>query len=177
LVSTLQGSILDFMKKPEVVDIRSSSESDAPWIIDLVKEQWGSQKVVSRGVIHDIEHLPGFIAWRAGDRVGLLTYKVDGREIEIVTLDSLEKRVGIGSALISHLIGFAAQRGTSRIWVITTNDNTQALSFYQIQGFQLIALHKNAIEQSRLLKPEISLFGNHGIPIRDELELEMHLSP
>jgi hypothetical protein len=31
------------------------------------------------------------------------------------------------------------------------------------------------VEQSRKLKPEIPLIGNDGIPIRDEIELEMKL--
>jgi hypothetical protein len=32
------------------------------------------------------------------------------------------------------------------------------------------------MEKSRLLKPEIPLIGNDGIPIRDEIELEMILA-
>lgn len=165
------------MKKDQAVDILPSTESDVTWMIDLIKDHWGSQEVVSRGVVHNVEFLPGFIAWSGDHRIGLLTYKVEGSQIEIVTLDSLVRRVGIGSALILHVKKFAAQKNISRIWLITTNDNTEALAFYQTQGFQLIALHKNAIEQSRLLKPQISFFGIHGIPIRDELELEMLLSP
>jgi hypothetical protein len=50
-----------------------------------------------------------------------------------------------------------------------------ALRFYQQRGFVLAAIHRNALEQSRKLKPEIPLVGNDGIPLRDEIELEMML--
>ncbi len=52
-----------------------------------------------------------------------------------------------------------------------------ALRFYQKWGLRLVALHPNALEQSRRLKPEIPLVGRDGIPLRDELELEMTLNP
>ena len=57
----------------------------------------------------------------------------------------------------------------------TTNDNLNALRFYQKRGFVLVAVHRNAMEQARKLKPEIPLIGNDGIPLRDEIELEMLL--
>jgi ribosomal protein S18 acetylase RimI-like enzyme len=55
------------------------------------------------------------------------------------------------------------------------NDNLHALRFYQKRGFVLVALHRNALEASRKLKPEIPLVGIDGIPIRDEIELELVL--
>jgi RimJ/RimL family protein N-acetyltransferase len=76
---------------------------------------------------------------------------------------------------VSALKVTASITGSRRLWLITTNDNTRALRFYQRQGFQLIALHFDAIEVSRKLKPEIPLVGYGGIVIRHELELEMAL--
>jgi len=61
------------------------------------------------------------------------------------------------------------------MFLITTNDNTHALRFYQNRNFVIAAIHINAIEKSRQLKPEIPLTGADGIPIRDEIELEMLL--
>ena len=40
-----------------------------------------------------------------------------------------------------------------------------ALRFYQKRGFMLVAVHRNALELSRKLKPEIPLIGNDGIPL------------
>jgi len=39
-----------------------------------------------------------------------------------------------------------------------------------------MALHPNALEASRMLKPQIPMKAANGIPIRDELELELELS-
>jgi hypothetical protein len=60
--------------------------------------------------------------------------------------------------------------------VITTNDNVDALRFYQRRGFRLAALHRGAVDDSRArLKPEIPEIGEYGIPLRDELELDLEL--
>ena len=60
---------------------------------------------------------------------------------------------------------------------MTTNDNVDALRFYQRRGFRLAVLRPGAVDESReALKPEIPRSGEHDIPLRDELELEMDLS-
>ena len=69
----------------------------------------------------------------------------------------------------------ATASGCKQLWLITTNDNINALRFYQKRGFMLVAVHRNALELSRKLKPEIPMIGNDGIPLRDEIELEMIL--
>ena len=61
------------------------------------------------------------------------------------------------------------------MWLITTNDNLHALGFYQKRGFALVAVQPDALAQSRLLKPQISTTGMGGIPLRDEIELEILL--
>ncbi|MHA2425322.1 MAG: GNAT family N-acetyltransferase, partial [Candidatus Thorarchaeota archaeon] len=108
-------------------------------------------------------------------RVGLLTFKVDDRQLEIVTLDSLMEGVGIGTALVDHTIADAKKKKCNRVWLVTTNDNTDALRFYQRRGFVLQKINRGAIEESRRLKPSIPHVGNHGIPIRDEIVMEYML--
>lgn len=131
--------------------------------------------MVSRGRVHHIDTLPGFAALQDDRVVGLATYRIDGDECELTTIDSLSEGAGIGSALIDAVKDAVRQAGCKRLWLLTTNDNTPAIRFYQKRGFVLAALHRNAIEASRKLKPEIPLIGRDGIPIRDELELEMNL--
>ena len=61
--------------------------------------------------------------------------------------------------------------------MVTTNDNVDALRFYQRRGFRLVGLRAGGVDQSRAaLKPEIPLAGSYGIPLRDELELELDLT-
>ena len=59
--------------------------------------------------------------------------------------------------------------------MITTNDNRRAISFYQKYGFTIAAIHHNALEESRKLKPSIPITGIDGIPLKDEIEMEIFL--
>ena len=43
------------------------------------------------------------------------------------------------------------------------------------RGFQITAIHPDAVTESRKIKPEIPLIGLEGIPLRDEIELSMEL--
>jgi hypothetical protein len=59
--------------------------------------------------------------------------------------------------------------------LITTNDNLHALGFYQKRGFEIVTVYRGAVNESRKRKPTIPLVGMNGIPLRDEIELEMSL--
>ncbi len=156
--------------------IRPLTAHDHVWMLQFISEQWGSNIIVSRGIIYTAHALPGFLAIEHGERVGLITYHIKGAECEIISLDSARPGKGIGTALIAAVRQEAQQAGCRRLWLITTNDNLDALRFYQKRGFVLVAVHRNAIELSRRLKSQIPLIGEHGIPIRDEIELEMPLN-
>ncbi len=144
-------------------------------IAHLLACRWGSSMIVSRGVARQADQLPGFVATLHGSLVGMATYHIQREECEIVTLDSFREGKGIGSALLQSVRQVAIGAGCRRLWLITTNDNMPALRFYQMRGFRLVAIYPNAVERSRQLKPEIPVFGLDGIPLRDEIELEMIL--
>ena len=156
-------------------DIRPIVTDDYPWVTTTLSARWGSTKIISRGQVHQADQLPGFILWYREEPVGLTTYHIDGIDCEIITIDSLIEGAGIGTTLIDAVKEIAKVAGCTRLWGITTNDNTSALAFYQQRGFQLAALHKDAISKSRNHKPEIPKYGQSGIPIRDEIEFEMWL--
>jgi GNAT superfamily N-acetyltransferase len=107
-----------------------------------------------------------------GDLHGVLTYIVDGAACEILTLHAEPRGQGTGSALLEAVERIAREAGCTRLWLITTNDNLDALRFYQRRGFRLAHVHVGAVDDARSrLKPEIPEVGDHGIPLRDELEL------
>lgn len=145
------------------------------WVIDLLDRHWGSSLVISRGRVHDVTLLPGFVAIREDQCVGLATYCFEAEACELVTLNSEWEGIGIGSALITAVKEVASAAGCHRLWLITTNDNLPALGFYQKRGFRMTAVYPNALEYSRQLKPQIPFIGLNGIPLRDEIELEMLL--
>ena len=161
--------------------IRPIVANDKAWIEDTLNEHWGSTLMVSRGVLHNIAAQDGFIAMREGSgiRIGLATYAIrraiQGGECEMTLLQSLAEGVGVGAALTLAVRDAASAAGCGRLWLVTTNDNTCALRFYQRRGFTIAAIHINALERARELKPGIPLTGADGIPLRDEIELEMRL--
>ena len=156
----------------DMIHIREIRESDKTWVSQILTTRWGSTTVVSRGMLHAAHELPGFIAAEDTVPLGLLTYRMNEDTCEIITLDSLEEGRGIGSALIKSVEVVADKNKCTRVWLITTNDNLHALRFYQRRGYVLVAVHRNAIDRSRQLKPQIPYDGKDGIPLRDEIELE-----
>ncbi|SFL74381.1 Acetyltransferase (GNAT) family protein [Paenibacillus sp. 1_12] len=145
-----------------------------PDIQDAVTDIVGSI-IVSRGRVHHIERCAGFVAMADGDIRGVITYSFSQSECEIVSLDSKTKGQGIGSKLIELVIQKAEGQGSKRVWLITSNDNTRAIRFYQRRGFDLRAIHYDAITEARKLKPSIPLHGYDHIPVRHEIEFEYAL--
>lgn len=155
--------------------IRNLKDKDRDWVQSLLNERWGAPEVVSRGIIHHADQLPGFIAVNSDESVGLITYNIYKGDCEIVTLDALESDKGIGTRLVKKVIDVAFGEKCGRVWLITTNDNIGALYFYQKIGFELVRVYRDAIKESRKLNPKIPQVGNGGILIRDEIELEKRM--
>lgn len=154
-----------------------TTREDRTIVLRLLSELWGAPIIASHGEVFHPSELPGFIARQNDEIVGLMTYVIAEGQCEIVTLNSLREGRGIGTQLIQSVKQTALEAGCSRLRLSMSNDNLHALRFYQKRGFRLIAVHPNAVDKTRKLKPEIPLIGNDGIPIHDELELEMLLEP
>jgi GNAT superfamily N-acetyltransferase len=155
--------------------VRPIEPGDRPALAVLVRELWPTGTVAGRGRAFEPATLPGFLAERDGDTVGLLTYEAAGDALDVVTIDAFPRGTGIGTALMDAAVAEARARGFRRVTLMTTNDNVDALRFYQRRGFRLVALRPGGVAASRALKPEIPVTGAHGIPVRDELELEREL--
>jgi N-acetylglutamate synthase-like GNAT family acetyltransferase len=160
-----------------VFQIRCTNEKDQEWIRKFTCEWWGDDFAVAHGVIYHPDQLPGFAAEdRDGNVFGLATYLLNPPSCELVTINADKQGQGIGTALLSAVTAAAKQAGCTRLWLITTNDSVDALAFYQKRGLHLVAVHRNALDLSRKLKPSIPLIASNGIPLRDEIELEMTLN-
>ncbi len=141
----------------------------------LVAELWGSEVVAVHDDILRPAELPGFIAERSRRVAGLLTYQVLGDTLEIVTLNAIDRRAGIGTLLIEASVTAARRYGCRQVQLTTTNDNIDALRFYQRRGFRLAELRPGAVDRSREIKPEIPRIGDYGIPLHDELDLTLQV--
>lgn len=161
---------------PASFRVRPLSPADAPWVRELVTQRWGGEAIAVHGELFHPAELPGYVAQRGQSPIGLVTFRFDAeRSCEIITLDSVQAGVGVGTALVGAVLRAAEEHACPRVWLVTTNDNLPALRFWQRRGFRLVALHRDAVTRARLRKPSIPTLGHDGIPIRDELELERRL--
>jgi ribosomal protein S18 acetylase RimI-like enzyme len=153
--------------------IRSAGPEDRT-ALEPFLTRWHSRRVARRGALeHPLDHPALIVEDDTGRLVAVLTYVIQGADCEILTLHSDRQSNGVGTALLAEVKRIARAAGCTRLWLITTNDNVDALRFYQRRGFRLRALRPGAVDDSRArLKPEIPAVGEHGIPIRDEIELE-----
>lgn len=156
-------------------DLREITDQDRDWLRRFIVERWGADRMLAHGTLYYPHQHAGFAIFEGEQPIGVITYRLEAGVCEIITLDSSREGCGVGTALIETVIDRARQMRGTRVWLITTNDNVNALRFYQKRGFVLAALHREAVTRARQIKPEIPLIGEFGIPIRDEIELEMTL--
>jgi len=153
------------------------ADDDRPWVAGVCRRHFGGETVVACGRVHHPARLPGLVAWEAGRRAGALSFREEPGGAEVVLVVGEPPGRGAGSALLDGLCALGAERGWARLRLLVTNDNTSALRFYQRRGWDLVALHRGAVEEDRRLKPEIPGPGADGIPIRHLLELQHVLAP
>jgi ribosomal protein S18 acetylase RimI-like enzyme len=152
------------------VTIRAFTDADRPWAERLLGENFGGRLQVRRGSLIDPLACPGLVAERDGELVGIVAYEPDGDDVEVVYIEVTDKHEGIGTRLLDAVGGRTEAR---RLWLVTTNDNLDALRFYQRRGFHIAEVRPGAMDEARkALKPSMAEVGNLGIPIRDEIVLE-----
>ena len=157
------------------MDIRWIDPASRERINALIVRQWYTMQMVVHGESIDLGSADGYYACEGDEIVGLITYRTAGNEMEILSLDSFQEGRGIGTGLLETVVAEARETGIRRIMLVTTNDNLAALRFYQKRGFDMCRFCRNALDQSRKIKPEIPLTGMDGIPLKHEIELEMVL--
>ena len=151
---------------------RPLTAKDLPRLIEFWKEQWGGEEMIVHGQVFRPEQLNGFIT---EDWSSVITYIIQDDSCEIISLNSLKENRGIGTALIHKVADEAHKQNCRRLFLSTTNDNFHALGFYQRLGFELTAIRRGAVHEARKIKASIPLMGMNGIPLRDEIELEILL--
>lgn len=157
------------------MEIRQRRDDDRAALASFLHEHH-SATVAWRGALVDPLDHPALLAEIDGHLAGVLTYVVDGQQCEILTLHASDQWRGVGSALVDAVADAAVAQRCVRLTVTTTNDNIDALRFYQRCGFVLARLRPDAVVDIRAsLKPEIPEVGNYGIPLRDEIDLDLAL--
>jgi GNAT superfamily N-acetyltransferase len=155
-----------------VIRVRPRQPADEPAVGAFLAERHSARVARLGRLERPLDH-PALLAERDGALAGVLTYVVGRDDCGILTLHAAEQWHGVGTALLEAVERIATERGCRRLWLLTTNDNVDALRFYQRRGFRLARLNPGAVDEARArLKPELPAVGAYGIPIRDELVLE-----
>jgi len=156
--------------------VRPLIDDDRSWLTGFMTERWGTPVAAGGGRLHRLDDLPGFVALAAdGTVAGVVTYLIEADACELISIDAVAPGEGVGTALLEAACEAAAAAGCRCVRLITTNDNLDALRFYQRRGFALSELRPGAVDESRRMKPQIPAVGAYGIPIRDELVLVREL--
>ena len=161
----------------EIQSLGSKYRND---VISFVDDEWGNP-IVTKGNKIEIYDLPGFVAIENEKVVGAVLYQIFEKDCEIVAMYSLKQNTGIGTALINAVISIAKDNSCNRVWLITMNDNTHAIRFYQRRGFSLINVYINAFKVTQKIKGipgtgvDNIVCGIDGIPILHEFEFEIIL--
>jgi GNAT superfamily N-acetyltransferase len=159
--------------------------ADAGWADSLLEANLAGRLQARRGELMDplAGDAEGLVAELDGRPIGLITWVVGGAfsgpgeaEVRVLVVAEPSRSQGAGGTLIGEAVRTLARAGIERAWLVTTNDNVDALRFYQRRGWRLAELHPGAVDEARrLLKPEIGQVAANAIPIRDELVLEIEL--
>jgi len=135
-------------------------------------------QVVSAGRLHDLRDHITLIGSMAGHPSGLVTVREEPSAHEVLALKATEQCKGVGTALLAEAERRAVAAGVSRVWLNTTNDNTEALRFYQKRGYSVTAYHIGGFRDVIRLKgldPERQYLGKNEIALRDMIELTKRL--
>jgi len=152
-------------------------DSDREEVAQFIERFWNSRVSMSRGRPFYPHQEQGFLERRGGALVGVLTYHIGDDGMEILTLNSTIEGEGIGSSLMLDAIEEARRSACRRIVLSTTNDNLKAIGFNQRFGFRMTAINLGAVDEARRIKPEIPNIGQRGVPIHDEIVMELDVEP
>ncbi|HET9879270.1 MAG TPA: GNAT family N-acetyltransferase [Candidatus Limnocylindria bacterium] len=157
------------------IRIRDLAPDDRDWADALISAHQGLRMTARLGELLDPLELDGLVAEASGERVGLATvHETPGGGFELLTLHADPRGTGAGSALLQTALQVAGATGHTRLWLVTTNDNLDAIRFYLRRGMRVARVHAGAVARDRALKPEIPAVNpDNGLPIRDLVELEL----
>lgn len=157
------------------ITFRETNTADEAFVKKIMDEYWGGEPLLIRDSNYWPSKLPGIIAEKNEQLIGFLFYEIQHHDCEIVVFETFDKFKGTGTELLHRLTLIAKKHHCQRIYLMTHNDNLDALRFYQRRGFVICGIRLNSMDAARKIKPSIPIIGDYGIPLRDEINLELAL--
>jgi ribosomal protein S18 acetylase RimI-like enzyme len=155
------------------VPVREAEPKDRERLEELALHFWGETEVECFDSVYDVLQLPALVAEMGSEVAGFLSYAVEHERVNLVMLNVLPEYQGRGrgEALLEEAIESARRNGLKRVIVATSNDDLPALGFYQRRGFVITEVVPGRILEHHGGEEE----GFAGIPVRDEMRLELSL--
>ncbi len=143
------------MKDKEKFKIQPITNKNREKVNQIMINEWNDLFMVVRGNVIKLDEVDGLIAYDEKEIVGIITYIVCRNIIEIISLNSFKERKGVGTFLIQKLKEKAKNENICVIKLKTTNDNINAIKFYQKRNFVISNIYINSIKKAREIKPNI----------------------
>jgi ribosomal protein S18 acetylase RimI-like enzyme len=152
--------------------LRASELHDRERLEELALHFWGETEVECFDGVYDVLELPALVAELGSEVLGAVSYAVDGERMNLVMFNVLPdfQGRGVGKALLQAAVEKARMLGLTRLVVATSNDDLPALAFYQRARFTV-----EAVVPGRILEHHGGEEGFAGIPVRDEIRLQLLL--
>ena len=159
------------------LNVRPWCADDEAWTNSAFDRHWAEPSVAMRGRLINLATTEMKVACVGSDVVGVVNYIFDNDNCKIVSIISELPNRGVGRRLVEEVERDALATRCPLMTTVTTNDNTDALRFWQKQGFTIVEISRDAVTEARNhLKPAIPSVGQAGIPIRDEIMLQKVLN-
>ncbi len=160
------------------LDVRDFEPRDHEWARRLIGTHQGGDHLVARlGEVLDPTTREGIVAELDGRPAGLLTVHESDRGLEVLSLHSETSGIGAGTRLLETALRVAAASHAPRVWLVTTNDNLDAIRWYLRRGMTVATVHAGAVDRDRALKPSLpTANADNGISVRDLVELELPIA-
>lgn len=111
-------------------------------------EPWTKRRLIKE--FEDNSFLKHFVYEKDGEVLGfyIISTIADLVEIFTIAVDKNHREEGIGSKLLSHLINYAKEVGSSEIWLEASTKNIAAVNLYQKYGFEIQTIRKNYYQKT-----------------------------
>jgi ribosomal protein S18 acetylase RimI-like enzyme len=150
------------------VDVRALRPADLVAAERVVDHALGSRHQARLDEVHDVLSYDGFGAWMGEELVGVVMYSDE--ELVAIGVEAEHRGTGVAAQLVDAVVQAFTVAGRPTVWLVTTNDNLDAIRLYQRHGFRLTEVRPGAVDEvRRTLKPQIPVMGGHGIELHDEL--------
>ena len=161
------------MSQKPAFDIRPMT--DRATLEEMLRLRWSDGSIFVRGRMLYPRDVEAFGAYMNGRLQGVATWRIEDGTLYMLTANNITDTRGVTTALLETMLAMGREKGFAFMRALITNDNWPAFRFYQKRGFRIVAVHPGVVDMMRQMKPSIPERGVEGIPMRDEIELEIVL--